>query len=86
MQYIAHTVAELVNATLSKEINRVRLGTNNTDRNTQILIELLQGHMQLQNIKHIPTTDLVKSEFLTDAENFVKDRIANQKQRKHSKK
>lgn len=45
LQYISHTVAETVNERISNELKRVRLGTNNTDRNTQKLIELLQGYM-----------------------------------------
>ncbi|WP_133538373.1 hypothetical protein [Kurthia zopfii] len=85
LQYIAQTVAHTVNERISTELNRVRLGTNNTDRNTQILIELLQGFMQLRNVEHIPTIDLYKPEFLIHAENTVKERIAHQKQRKHSR-
>lgn len=85
LQYIAHTVSTQVNNTLSTELNRVRLGTNNTDRNTQILIELLQGFMQMQNLEHIMTTDLVKPSFLTDVENLVQEKITHQKQRKHNK-
>lgn len=85
LQYISHTVAEIVNERISNELNRVRLGTNNTDRNTQILIELLQGFMQLRNVKHIPTTDMYKPEFLEHTENTIKERITHQKQRKHSR-
>ena len=85
LQYIAHTVSTQVNDTISTELNRVRLGTNNTDRNTQILIELLQGFMQMQNLEHIVTTDLVKPPFLTDVENLVQEKITSMKQRKDSK-
>lgn len=85
LQYISHTVAEIVNERISNELNRVRLGTNNTDRNTQILIELLQGLMQLRNVDHIPTTDMYKPEFLEHTEKIIKERISHQKQRKHSK-
>lgn len=84
LQYITHTVATQVNETISNELNRVRLGTNNADRNTQILIELLQGFMQMQNIEHIMTTDLHKPVFLTDAESLVQEKITMMKQRKDS--
>lgn len=84
LQYIAHTVSTQVNETISNEINRVRLGTNNADRNTQILIELLQGFMQMQNIEHIMTTDMHKPVFLTDAESLVQEKITMMKQRKDS--
>lgn len=85
LQYISQTVAEIVNERISNELNRVWLGTNNTDRNTQILIELLQGLMQLRNVDHIPTTDMYKPEFLEHTEKLIKDRISHQKQRKNSK-
>ncbi|RST60086.1 hypothetical protein D5F11_008450 [Siminovitchia terrae] len=85
LQYISHTVAEIVNDRISNELNRVRLGTNNTDRNTQILIELLQGYMELQNVQHIPTTDMYKPEFLCHTEEVVRSRITKMKQRKDSK-
>jgi len=84
LQYITHTVATRVNETISNELNRVRLGTNNADRNTQILIELLQGFMQMQNIEHIMTTDMHKPVFLTDAESLVQEKITMMKQRKDS--
>ncbi|OLP64753.1 hypothetical protein BACPU_23430 [Bacillus pumilus] len=73
-----------VNETISNELNRVRLGTNNADRNTQILIELLQGFMQMQNIERIMTTDMHKPLFLTEAESLVQEKITMKKQRKDS--
>ncbi len=85
LQYISHTVAGIVDERISNELNRVRLGTNNTDRNTQILIELFQGFMQLKNLEHIPTTNMFKPEFLTYSEEVVHCRITKMKQRKDSK-
>lgn len=86
LQYISDSVAAQVNNTLSNELNRIRLGTNNIDRNTQILIELVQGHMQMQNLTHIITTDMITPPFLTDVENLVQVNITNMKQRKDSEK
>lgn len=92
LQYISETVSESVKQsvqatiqnTISSQINKVRLGTNNVDRNTQILIELLQGYMQMQNMTHIMTTDLNKPDFLNDVENLVHNRITEQKIRRDS--
>ncbi|MGE8081241.1 hypothetical protein [Peribacillus loiseleuriae] len=84
LQYISHTVATQVIETISNELNRIRLGTNNADRNTQILIELLQGFLQMQNIEHTMTTDIHKPVFLTDAESLVQEKITMMKQRKDS--
>lgn len=67
------------------ELKRIRLGTNNTDRNTQILIELMHGSMIVNNVNHIPSTNDYKAKFLKDTEQLVKDRIAHLKQKKDSK-
>lgn len=67
------------------ELKRIRLGTNSTDRNTQILIELLQGFMIMKNINRIPLTKDYKAQFLKDAEQLVKERITHLKQKKDSK-
>lgn len=48
---------------ISNEINRVRLGTNNIDRNKQILIEILQGFMQMQNVEQIVITNIYNHDF-----------------------
>lgn len=93
LQYISDTVTENVTRSvqvalqksISNEVKKVRLGTNNIDRNTQILIELLQGFMQIRNIEHIPTTDMYKPEFLNHVEKTVQEKIALQKQKKDSK-
>lgn len=93
LQYISDTVTENVTRSIqialqksiSNEINKVRLGTNNIDRNTQILIELLQGFMQMQNVEQIVTTDIYKPTFLTEAENLVHEKITTMKQKKDNK-
>lgn len=93
LQYITDTVTENVSRSvqvalqqsISKEINKVRLGTNSIDRNTQILIELLQGFMQIRNVEQIPTTDIYKPEFLTHTEKMIQEKISLQKQKKDSK-
>lgn len=70
--------------TVAEEMKRIRLGTNNTDRNSQILIELIQGLMVVNNVKAITTTSDYKPGFLEQAEKIVNEKIINQKQKKHS--
>lgn len=92
LEYITDTVTENVTRSvqlalqqsISKEVNRVRLGTNNIDRNTQIIIELVQGFMQMQNLEHIVTTDINKPEFLVETEELIQERISLMKQKKHN--
>lgn len=84
LQYVTNTVASHVNHVISEELKRILLGINNTDRNTQILIELLQGYMQAENIKGIFTTDMNTPEFFERTKKVVNERITKQKQRKDS--
>lgn len=81
-QNVADSVSELIEAGVAKEVNKIRLGTNNTDRNTQKLIELVQGLLQLQNIDHIMTTDMNAPPFLKQVDDLIESRITEQKQRK----
>lgn len=81
-QNVTDAVSEIVDAGITKELTRVRLGTNNTDRNTQKLIELVQGLLQLQNIDHIMTTDMNAPPFLKQVDELIESRITEQKQRK----
>lgn len=84
-QNVSSAVEEMIEAGIAKEMKRIRLGTNNTDRNTQKLIELLQGLMQLQNIEHIMTTDMNAPPFLKQVDELVEARITEQKQRKDNR-
>lgn len=63
---------------VSSEIERIRLGTNNTDRNTQILIELLQGYIVSSNKKVLTTTEEYMPEFLVEMQELVQKRIEEQ--------
>lgn len=82
---IISNVNEVISKTLLEELRRIRLGTNNTDRNTQILIELIQGWMLLSNIDGITSTDNHKPDFLTFVETVVSARISDKKQKKDEK-
>lgn len=88
-QVVAHRVSaaveEMIEVGIAKEMKKIRLGTNNTDRNTQKLIELLQGLMQLQNIDHIMTTDMNVPPFLQQVDELIEARITEQKQRKDNR-
>lgn len=81
-QNVTSAVEEMIGAGITKELAKVRLGTNNTDRNTQKLIELVQGLLQLQNIDHIMTTDMNAPPFLKQVDELIESRITEQKQRK----
>lgn len=82
---VSAAVEEMIEVGIAKEMKKIRLGTNNTDRNTQKLIELLQGLMQLQNIEHIMTTDMNAPPFLQQVDELIEARITEQKQRKDNR-
>lgn len=56
-------------------LTRIRLGTNVADRNSQILIEILNTLLLENSIDDYHSTDKIKSVVLSDAEQNVKDRI-----------
>jgi|SRR5690625_3370734 len=85
LRYASSVVASRVSDAMTKELKKILLGTNNTDRNTQILIELIQGYMQGENINHIINTDDNMPPFLEETKELIHERITKQKQRKDSR-
>jgi hypothetical protein len=61
---------------------RLQRGVNNTDRHSQVILEVLNGLMIYSDIPHMMTTSDYESPTLTTAREEVNDRIAHQKQRK----
>lgn len=82
---IISEVRSAIKEEVAVEMKRIRLGTNNTDRNTQVLIELLQAKLVADNNNALVYTDTFKPDFLIEAEEVVHERISNKVQRKHSK-
>lgn len=81
-QDMIKAISDNVAKEVKKEVKRVLLGTNNTDRNTQVIIELLNGLFIDQNISDILTTNDLESKPVHTAKNFVQDRIKNQQQKR----
>ena len=82
LNYVAEVVSQNLHETLKEELTRVRLGTNNTDRNTQILIELVNGLIINDSVEDIITTDQMESTGLVTAKNVVQERIENKRQKR----
>lgn len=74
-------LANKVSKKVVEELKGMKLGIDNTDRNTQILIEMVNGRYIKDRVGEIPTTSGLttkfarKSEALETAENEVKKRI-----------
>lgn len=75
-------ISNNISKEINKEIRRIRLGTNNTDRNTQIIIELLNGLFINDNVNDILTTDDMETNALATAKNIVQTRIEHKQQRR----
>jgi hypothetical protein len=82
LNYVAEVVSHNLHEALKEELTRVRLGTNNTDRNTQIIMEVLNGMMINDNVENIMTTDQLESDGLKTAKNTIQERIENKRQRR----
>ncbi|MEC2297177.1 hypothetical protein ACTHP5_20090 [Bacillus subtilis] len=81
---VEEKIAKRIYEMFHKDFTRIRLGTNNSDRNSQIIIELLNTLMVKENIPRCLSTDEHKSPAVQDAQGFVKKRIEGYKQRKDS--
>lgn len=79
---VSRHIEELVNEQISTELERIRLAANRSDRQGQILTELLQALMQTEGIEDIMTTDQFKPTFLETAERIVKQRVDIQRKLK----
>ncbi|SFM47572.1 hypothetical protein [Salibacterium qingdaonense] len=79
---LASSISQEVSNQINKEIRRIRLGTNNTDRNTQILLELLNGMFVNQSIDDIVTTADMETNAYRTATQHVQKRIEHQQQRR----
>ena len=63
----------------------LRLSTNFTDRNTQIMMEMLNSIIVGLDLKYTFTSRLSKSKIWEESEQFVSEKIAGYKQMKDNK-
>ena len=75
-------IASEVAKALKSDLVKVIKGINSADRNTQIVMEMLNGLFIKKNVGYINTSDVVKSEGLELAEEAVKKRISKSRVRK----
>ncbi|MFE7822002.1 MULTISPECIES: hypothetical protein [Priestia] len=85
LDYITETVSENLNDALKSELKKIRLGTNSADKNTQILIEFMNGLYFHHGYDAIMTTDLLELEVTKLAKKVVNERIVNQRQKRLDK-
>lgn len=92
LNYVSRSVSKQIEQELtsfwdeqiSKSLAPLRKSVQQTDLQTQVLIELVQALMQTESIEDIIPTTEYRPSFLETAETAVKRRIDQRKQYKHS--
>ncbi|ARJ25879.1 hypothetical protein NSU10_27260 [Bacillus sp. FSL E2-8895] len=82
LNYVTEVVSKNLHDVLKSELTKIRLGANSADRNTQILIELLNGYFFLESVDSIITTDKQEMGSVKIAKEVVAERISNARQKR----
>ncbi|MEE6146220.1 hypothetical protein V2151_25805 [Bacillus cereus] len=84
LNYISEVVSKNLHDVLKNELTKIRLGANSADRNTQILIELLNGYFFANDLdlESIITTDKIEVGGVKMAKEVVAERISNARQKR----
>lgn len=84
LNYISEIVSKNLHDVLKSELTKIRLGANSADRNTQILIELLNGYFFANDLdlESIITTDKIEVGGVKMAKEVVAERISNARQKR----
>jgi hypothetical protein len=82
LNYISEVVSQNLHQVLKSELNKIRLGANSADKNTQILIELMNGLYFHQGVKDIITTGVIEQDGVKTAREFVEEKIKRARQKK----
>ncbi|MED2035473.1 hypothetical protein P4V74_30340 [Bacillus thuringiensis] len=84
LNYISEVVSKNLHDVLKSELTKIRLGANSADRNTQILIELLNGYFFANDLdlESIITTDKIEVGGVKMAKEVVAERISNARQKR----
>lgn len=85
LDYITETVSENLHGVLKSELKKIRLGTNSADKNTQILIEYMNGLFAHHNFQGLLTTKYKELDSTRIAREVVENRILNQRQKRLDK-
>jgi len=82
LKYISEVVSNGLHDVIKEELTRIRLGTNSADKNTQILIEYMNGLFFHHGFDGLMTTELQELDSTKVAKEAVEKRIAHQRQKK----
>lgn len=82
LNYVTEVVSKNLHDVLKSELTKIRLGANSADRNTQVLIELLNGYFFLEGVDSLITTDKQEMESVKIAKEVVAERISHARQKR----
>ncbi|OTW80989.1 hypothetical protein [Bacillus sp. FDAARGOS_235] len=82
LNYVTEVVSKNLHDVLKSELTKIRLGANSADRNTQVLIELLNGYFFLEGVDSLITTDKQEMGSVKIAKEVVAERISNARQKR----
>ncbi|PEM82450.1 hypothetical protein CN639_24520 [Bacillus toyonensis] len=82
LNYVTEVVSKNLHDVLKSELTKIRLGANSADRNTQILIELLNGYFFLEGVDSLITTDKQEMGSVKIAKEVVAERISHARQKR----
>ncbi|MFE8063215.1 hypothetical protein DUD79_17620 [Priestia aryabhattai] len=82
LKYISEVVSNNLHQVLKDELTKIRLGANSADKNSQILIEYMNGLFFHHGFDGLMTTGLQELDSTKVAKEAVEKRIANQRQKR----
>ncbi|EJR95885.1 hypothetical protein P4T54_29865 [Bacillus mycoides] len=84
LNYISEVVSKNLHDVLKSELTKIRLGANSADRNTQVLIELMNGYFFANDLdlESIITTDKIEVGGVKIAKEVVAERISHARQKR----
>lgn len=78
----AETIMEIFDQRYGTLLNRLKISTQESDKNLQILIEILNTIIINNNIKDLISTNDGMSKVLTEAKSVIANRLSHAKQKK----
>ncbi|PHE55791.1 hypothetical protein [Bacillus pseudomycoides] len=82
LNYVTEVVSKHLHDILKSELTKIRLGSNSADRNTQVLIELMNGLFFHQGIQNIISTEVDEMDGVKTAKEVVEKRINHLRQKR----
>jgi len=81
-QELLELIKKAVKEVVQEDLSRIRAGTNLADRHSRMILEFMNHYFVVKKHQELITTEKVKSRAIIEAEQVVKNQIAEARQRK----